>query len=963
MSKAAKKKSGKKRASGSEAAQFDQKTIQEFKEAFGIMDQNKDGIIDKGDLKDLYASMGQIASDAQIDAMLKEAPGPINFTVFLTLFGERLTGTDPEPTIIGAFQMFDKKDCGFLTEDELLKILKNKRGEPLDDEEIKAMYKGKPPVADDASNPTNPAYTAPSSGKRYGGVVVPWSEYRQKLENERKMLNSPEDEAEQPVTIYLAPFKQPSGARQSASSSPFTDFEYRRKSKAKEEMKNRQPEEMMNLPSSIRLPSSIPRPGPSSLGHPTGILGYSTGARKEPLYKQESFSPISRPQTHSAVNIRHQDNLPSLSSFQPQVPPSTPIVASTNMGPVPQFSKLSPATFNPLSSHPNIPNSVFEQAQFRYSPQSPGFIPQGPHPQAPLAGGIFNPESSPFSENILANLNPLQLLSTARDSPVEQIARIAKNLLSQENQQLFSSVANVLGGAKNSLGTSSNKDKENESKKGISEVEVIRSLNSLPEEQRKLLQAAINNGELDPKSLSGALSNSTTEPEQSKEKLIQTEHKLIEWIQQNRPAASIDEDKSSKQKITADKLPYYGKYCGSFVEQVNPTKNFGISGALWAVDDKRFIVSKFHYQPASLSENVTFWAGPGKSTGNAVLDAFPSENGIYLRPRPIDIQTFTLKEPQILNATIRHETVAQSDTVAEAEEEEANARKKRDLFSNVYEERIPFKISASFNEEKEMGVVKESESIDNSIGGLKTEKAVDEVTSTTTTASTTLSTTSLTTSSTTSLTTSSTTPPTIPSTTPDPNELLPLEWYAGFQPLLLTLPEGKTVKNTNWVSIYDHKKQIPIAFVLVPNGNAFQIPTTVQLRPFVANGAYKISSGPIRILDSKTIEISEFSLETGGIPVWFMAGKEVLPNGNGHIIPVFDKVSKNFDCMSLGDYKNETVTLRLPGTLDIKDVFWFSVFSIPQAISMANMYLPYNDMYLPPDLYGTAIYSITLVDS
>lgn len=46
QSKAAKKKSSKKR-SGSEAAQFDQKTIQEFKEAFGIMDQDKDGVITK----------------------------------------------------------------------------------------------------------------------------------------------------------------------------------------------------------------------------------------------------------------------------------------------------------------------------------------------------------------------------------------------------------------------------------------------------------------------------------------------------------------------------------------------------------------------------------------------------------------------------------------------------------------------------------------------------------------------------------------------------------------------------------------------------------------------------------------------------------------------------------------------------------------------------------------------------
>ncbi|TKR69363.1 hypothetical protein L596_021536 [Steinernema carpocapsae] len=145
MSKATKKKSSKKR-SGSEAASFDQKTIQEFKEAFGIMDQDKDGVISKSDLKALYASMGQIAGDKQIDDMIAEASGPLNFTVFLTLFGERLTGTDPEATIVGAFQMFDKTDCGKITEETLKKILTNKRGEPLDEDEIKAMYKGNPPI-------------------------------------------------------------------------------------------------------------------------------------------------------------------------------------------------------------------------------------------------------------------------------------------------------------------------------------------------------------------------------------------------------------------------------------------------------------------------------------------------------------------------------------------------------------------------------------------------------------------------------------------------------------------------------------------------------------------------------------------------------------------------------------------------------------------------------------------------
>jgi len=139
-------RAGKKR-SGSDAFQtFDQKTINEFKEAFGIMDQNKDGYIDKADLKDLYASMGQIVDDKKLEDMLKEAGERINFTVFLTLFGERLTGTDTEETVLGAFKMFDPKDTGKLGENELTKILQNKRGDPLTDEEIEAMYKGKPPI-------------------------------------------------------------------------------------------------------------------------------------------------------------------------------------------------------------------------------------------------------------------------------------------------------------------------------------------------------------------------------------------------------------------------------------------------------------------------------------------------------------------------------------------------------------------------------------------------------------------------------------------------------------------------------------------------------------------------------------------------------------------------------------------------------------------------------------------------
>ena len=44
--------------------------------------------------------------------MMNQAPGAINFTMFLTLFGERLQGTDPEDVIRNAFGCFDEANVG-----------------------------------------------------------------------------------------------------------------------------------------------------------------------------------------------------------------------------------------------------------------------------------------------------------------------------------------------------------------------------------------------------------------------------------------------------------------------------------------------------------------------------------------------------------------------------------------------------------------------------------------------------------------------------------------------------------------------------------------------------------------------------------------------------------------------------------------------------------------------------------
>lgn len=103
---------------------FDQTQIQEFKEAFTVIDQNRDGIIDKEDLRDTFAAMGRLnVKNEELDAMMKEASGPINFTVFLTMFGEKLKGADPEDVITGAFKVLDPEGKGTIKKQFLEELL------------------------------------------------------------------------------------------------------------------------------------------------------------------------------------------------------------------------------------------------------------------------------------------------------------------------------------------------------------------------------------------------------------------------------------------------------------------------------------------------------------------------------------------------------------------------------------------------------------------------------------------------------------------------------------------------------------------------------------------------------------------------------------------------------------------------------------------------------------------------
>merc|ERR1711953_433830 len=73
----------------------------------------------------------------------------LNFTSFLTLFGEKLHGTDPEDVIRNAFKCFDPEDTKVIPGEELKRLLQA-MGERFTKEEVEEMFNEQD--CDDAGN-------------------------------------------------------------------------------------------------------------------------------------------------------------------------------------------------------------------------------------------------------------------------------------------------------------------------------------------------------------------------------------------------------------------------------------------------------------------------------------------------------------------------------------------------------------------------------------------------------------------------------------------------------------------------------------------------------------------------------------------------------------------------------------------------------------------------------------------
>jgi len=142
---------------------FQAPQIQQFKEAFQLVDHDKDGWVNESDLKEIFSSLGITPSRKTLDDLLSARPGGharstsedasgdrgINFTMFLTMMSERLFEFDAENELLEAFSSFDEDDSGFVRVEEMRKWL-GEVGERMEEREIERFLKG--PFADRQGN-------------------------------------------------------------------------------------------------------------------------------------------------------------------------------------------------------------------------------------------------------------------------------------------------------------------------------------------------------------------------------------------------------------------------------------------------------------------------------------------------------------------------------------------------------------------------------------------------------------------------------------------------------------------------------------------------------------------------------------------------------------------------------------------------------------------------------------------
>ncbi|XP_051127750.1 uncharacterized protein LOC127249133 [Andrographis paniculata] len=127
-----------------EEEEVNEERIMDLKEAFRLFDKDGDGRITVEELGAVIESLGQTATNEELNDMISEVDtnrnGTIEFSEFIHLMARTMKESDAEEDLREAFDVFDEDKNGFISATELGHVMMN-LGEKLTDEEVDQMIK------------------------------------------------------------------------------------------------------------------------------------------------------------------------------------------------------------------------------------------------------------------------------------------------------------------------------------------------------------------------------------------------------------------------------------------------------------------------------------------------------------------------------------------------------------------------------------------------------------------------------------------------------------------------------------------------------------------------------------------------------------------------------------------------------------------------------------------------------
>ncbi|EDW23844.1 GL23703 [Drosophila persimilis] len=158
--------------------------------------------------------------------------------------------------------------------------------------------------------------------------------------------------------------------------------------------------------------------------------------------------------------------------------------------------------------------------------------------------------------------------------------------------------------------------------------------------------------------------------------------------------------------------------------------------------------------------------------------------------------------------------------------------------------------------------------------------------------------------------------------------------------ITLSLPEGKTLRDIKWFSVWCDEFAVNFGDVAIPASLDFPRPQKIS----ALRGVHGVSSENIVIVDAQTLLVPNFSYDGEAPDAKFWVGRGQRPTPEGLRIP-----DENGKENPLRRYERKTIVLTLPEDLTIFDIGHFGVWCEAFTVDFGHVRLP-EGLNVPPSL-------------